>query len=193
LVLHSLRLITTLFQRHAANGYEEFTVNAANERLENFFIQRTFTQLYAAYEAEGIDVEYQPRFNSQRVVDMIMAKPHGMIPLLDDECKFPKGSDENFVQHAALNHSKKGIYLKAQHKDRQEFGVKHYAGSVWYGADGFLHKNRWLDSQVIHSLLRRSKDAAIQFMFPETYADRFVYVAASATNALAETLSSLKG
>uniref|UniRef100_A0A915CYL4 Myosin motor domain-containing protein n=1 Tax=Ditylenchus dipsaci TaxID=166011 RepID=A0A915CYL4_9BILA len=103
--------------------------------------------------------------NNQRAVDLLIKRPDGIIPLLEDECKFPKASDENFLQRCNLNHLDKSVFAKSRAKDRLEFGIKHFAGTTYYSVESFLVKNRWLEPASVYSALCNSKDASLAALF----------------------------
>lgn len=58
----------------------------------------------------------------------------GVMALLDEECLFPKASDQTYVDKMHKNHDGKSPnYIKPQFKTRTEhvhFEVAHYAGTV---------------------------------------------------------------
>lgn len=73
-------------------GAEDLGINAANERMESFFVQRVFKELSAAYAEERINVPSQLQLAGEKYnqVELLMKRPIGVVPLLEDECKFPK-------------------------------------------------------------------------------------------------------
>lgn len=75
-------------------------------------------------------------------MNLIESKPLGIFALLDEQCNFPQGSDENFVQKVAHTHSKNSYFTFPKVQKRPHFIVKHYAGQVTYFAEGFLNKNK---------------------------------------------------
>jgi hypothetical protein len=79
-------------------------------------------------------------WNIQDVLDLIMKKPIGLIPMLDEEGLVPKGSWEGFLSKYTKQHVKHARYRKA--KLANELGIVHYAGDVCYDATLFLVKNK---------------------------------------------------
>ena len=72
---------------------------------------------------------------------ILFQKPVGVFHLLDDESNFPKASDLSFLEKCHYNHALNELYSRPR-MSSMEFGIKHYAGQVWYNVEGFLDKNR---------------------------------------------------
>lgn len=69
--------------------------------------------------------------------------PPGMLSLLDEQCMFPKATDETFVEKIASTYSKHPfLIVKKKRKAKTEFTILHFAGEVTYNASGFLEKNK---------------------------------------------------
>lgn len=79
--------------------------------------------------------------DNQPVINLVAKKPIGILHLLDDESNFPKATDGSFLEKCHYNHALNDLYFRPR-MSSMEFGIKHYAGQVWYNADGFLEKNR---------------------------------------------------
>lgn len=75
------------------------------------------------------------------VINLIAKKPVGILHLLDDESNFPKATDLSFLEKCHYNHALDELYSRPR-MSSLEFGVRHYAGQVWYNVEGFLDKNR---------------------------------------------------
>ena len=88
----------------------------------------------------------------------------GVFHLLDDESNFPKASDLSFLEKCHYNHALNELYSRPR-MSSMEFGVKHYAGQVWYNVEGFLDKNRDTLRYDVMALLISSKDKLISKMF----------------------------
>ncbi|VDD88672.1 unnamed protein product [Enterobius vermicularis] len=132
------------FERYNNNAYEHLCVNIVNECIESFYVKKVFKDVQKELDEEMIKMDYQvPSWiDNKRVLDLLLKRPDGLVFLLDDECKFPKASNEGYLRRCDLNHSENGVYGKARSKDRLEFAVKHYAGFTYYNVDHFVQKNR---------------------------------------------------
>ena len=65
----------------------------------------------------------------------------GVLSVLDDQCKFPKATDEAFshkLRETLSGQSHFGVTPRAP----GDFIVLHYAGPVQYSSSGFLDKNK---------------------------------------------------
>jgi myosin heavy subunit len=59
--------------------------------------------------------------------------PPGILQLLDEEARFPKGSDDSFLAKVTTNHKKNAHFETPRLRGRSpSFIVRHYAGDVRY-------------------------------------------------------------
>lgn len=88
---------------------------------------------------------------------MIEQPPLCVLKLLDEECKIPKGSDVGYLekQHAGLG-KHKHYAMPDKSRQREEFGIHHFAGKVMYKIDGFMAKNKDTDQGGLFQLMRNS-------------------------------------
>ncbi|KAJ3266899.1 cytochrome c oxidase subunit 1 [Chytriomyces hyalinus] len=123
------------------NSFEQFCINFTNEKLQNFFNQFIFKLEQEEYEREGINWEKITYEDNQACLDLIEAKPTGILAQLDEEVKLPKGSEDSWLLKLSKTHGKHKHFF-TQKTSKNVFGVKHYAGDVVYTVDGFLEKNK---------------------------------------------------
>lgn len=69
---------------------------------------------------------------------MIAVKPMNIISLVDEESKFPKGTDATLLAKLNTQHSKDKNYLKPKSDLNVLFGISHFAGVVFYNTTGLL-------------------------------------------------------
>lgn len=102
------------FEKYNNNGVEEFLINSVNERIENLFVKHCFHDQLVDYAKDGITVEYKvpASIENGKAVELLFKKPYGLLPLLTDECKFPKGTHETYLEHCNLNHTDRSCYGK---------------------------------------------------------------------------------
>jgi myosin heavy subunit len=86
---------------------------------------------------------------------MIEKRPVGILHLLNDESNFPKGSDESFLRKIESQHKKHKNYIVPKTK-ALKFGIKHFAGEVYYQVHGFLPKNRDTMREELVAVIKRS-------------------------------------
>ncbi|KAJ3347351.1 cytochrome c oxidase subunit 1 [Entophlyctis luteolus] len=137
------------------NSFEQFCINYTNEKLQNFFNLFIFKLEQEEYEREGISWEKITYEDNQACLDLIEAKAVGILALLDEELKVPKGSEEAWLLKLEKRHEKQKHFFKPKTKNNI-FGVKHYAGDVLYTIDGFLEKNKDALQDELYSLISSS-------------------------------------
>lgn len=143
------------FETFDTNSFEQFCINYANEKLQQQFNQHVFKLEQEEYLKEGIVWTMIDFYDNQPCIDLIEAKL-GVLDLLDEECRMPKGSDESW---AGKLYEKCAKY---KHFDKPRFGVssflvKHFSDLVEYDVNGFLEKNRDTVSKELVNVVRQSE------------------------------------
>ncbi|KAF7281466.1 hypothetical protein GWI33_004713 [Rhynchophorus ferrugineus] len=155
------------FENFKVNSFEQLCINYANENLQQFFVQHIFKLEQDYYTKEGINWSKIEFIDNQEVLDMIGLKPMNILSLIDEESKFPKGTDFSMLTKLHGRHGTVKFYLKPKSDMTPEFGVQHFAGPVFYQVNGFLDKNRDTFSQDIKDLVRVSQNDMILSIFNE--------------------------
>ncbi|KAG2637687.1 hypothetical protein PVAP13_2NG533600 [Panicum virgatum] len=121
------------------NGFEQFCINYANERLQQHFNRHLFKLQQEEYLEDGIDWAPVKFVDNTDCLSLFEKKPLGLLSLLDEESTFPKATDLSFA-----NKLKQQLSANSCFKGEQEgaFKICHYAGEVTYDTSGFLEKNR---------------------------------------------------
>ncbi|NXK88685.1 MYO3B protein, partial [Formicarius rufipectus] len=129
------------FENFAVNRFEQLCINLANEQLQHFFNHHIFQLEQAAYKEEGLPWETITFRNNEPILNLLLAKPLGLLSLLDEQSAFPQATDKTFLDK--LNSSFKGnVHFQPVRGRVLGFSIIHYAGKVQYAAKGFLEKNR---------------------------------------------------
>ncbi|XP_076810963.1 unconventional myosin-X-like isoform X2 [Clavelina lepadiformis] len=151
------------FENFEVNRFEQFCINFANEKLQEFFNRHIFSLEQIEYNREGIDwCEVEWADNSE-CLDLV-EKNLGLISLINEESRFPKGTDTSLLQKMHNQHAKNAFYVKPR-VTGVLFGIKHYAGEVFYNIHGFLEKNRDTFRDDLLGLLKDSSCDLIYDMF----------------------------
>nr|KAG5697372.1 hypothetical protein BaRGS_004098 [Batillaria attramentaria] len=110
------------------NGFEQFVINATNEKLHQYFLDHTFTQEKREYEQEGLKAVDIAFADNKHIVDLIFKKPDGLIPLLED-INAVNGTDDGWLNKCrSQNHSSPPYNPTPNAKVSKAFAVTHYAG-----------------------------------------------------------------
>ena len=94
----------------------------------------------------------------------------GVLSILEEECMFPKASDDSFKAKLYENHMGKSSHFgkprpKKDAKFEAHFEVHHYAGSVGYNIGGWLNKNKDPINDSVVGVLGASKEALVAAFF----------------------------
>ena len=72
------------------NSFEQFCINYANEKLQQQFCCHVFKLEQEEYQKEKLNWTKIEFYDNQPCIDLIESKL-GVLDLLDEECKMPKG------------------------------------------------------------------------------------------------------
>ncbi|XP_023589698.1 unconventional myosin-Vb, partial [Trichechus manatus latirostris] len=143
------------FETFEVNSFEQFCINYANEKLQQQFNSHVFKLEQEEYMKEQIPWTLIDFYDNQPCIDLIEAKL-GILDLLDEECKVPKGTDQNWAQKLYDRHSSSQHFQKPR-MSNTSFIVVHFADKVEYHSDGFLEKNRDTVNEEQINILKASK------------------------------------
>lgn len=78
------------FETFEVNSFEQFCINYANEKLQQQFCCHVFKLEQEEYQKEKLNWTKIEFYDNQPCIDLIESKL-GVLDLLDEECKMPKG------------------------------------------------------------------------------------------------------
>jgi len=140
------------FECFAINSFEQLCINFTNEALQQQFNKFIFKMEQEEYERENIEWAFIEFPDNQDCLDTIQMRKVGILAMLDDECRLPRGSDKNWAKRMYENflpekkqEVSKNTRFKATfvQKSKSYFCVRHFAGIVEYRAEtGFMEKNK---------------------------------------------------
>uniref|UniRef100_A0A8K9WMM3 Unconventional myosin-X-like n=1 Tax=Oncorhynchus mykiss TaxID=8022 RepID=A0A8K9WMM3_ONCMY len=148
------------FENFEVNRFEQFNINYANEKLQEYFNKHIFSLEQLDYNREGIQWEAIDWMDNAECLDLI-EKKLGMLALINEESRFPKGTDYTLLEKLHSRHATNQYYMKPRVTDHQ-FGIKHYAGEVLYDVRGVLQKNR---DTFRDDVLNMLKDSRLDFIY----------------------------
>ncbi|KAM4706857.1 unconventional myosin-Vb isoform 2-T2 [Discoglossus pictus] len=153
------------FETFEINSFEQFCINYANEKLQQQFNSHVFKLEQEEYMKEQIPWTLIDFYDNQPCIDLIEAKL-GVLDLLDEECKMPKGTDQNWAQKLYERHSS-SQHFKKPRMSNISFIVVHFADLVEYQCDGFLEKNRDTVYEEQINILKASKYQLVADLFQD--------------------------
>uniref|UniRef100_A0A803WBE0 Myosin VIIA n=1 Tax=Ficedula albicollis TaxID=59894 RepID=A0A803WBE0_FICAL len=153
------------FENFAVNSFEQLCINFANENLQQFFVRHVFKLEQEEYNLENINWQHIEFTDNQDALDMIAIKPMNIISLIDEESKFPKGTDATMLHKLNSQHKLNTNYIPPKNNYETQFGINHFAGIVYYETKGFLEKNRDTLHGDIIQLVHSSKNKFIKQIF----------------------------
>ncbi|XP_031734564.1 myosin VIIAa isoform X2 [Anarrhichthys ocellatus] len=153
------------FENFTVNSFEQLCINFANENLQQFFVRHVFKLEQEEYNLENINWQHIEFTDNQDALDMIAIKPMNIISLIDEESRFPKGTDTTMLNKLNHQHKLNTYYIPPKNNHETQFGIQHFAGVVYYETRGFLEKNRDTLYGDIIQLVHSSKNKFIKQIF----------------------------
>ncbi|MED6279635.1 Unconventional myosin-Va [Characodon lateralis] len=144
------------FETFDVNSFEQFCINYANEKLQQQFNLHVFKLEQEEYMKEEIPWTLIDFYDNQPCINLIEAKL-GILDLLDEECKMPKGSDDTWAQKLYNTHLKQNAYFDKPRLSNKAFIIHHFADKVEYQCVGFLEKNKDTVNEEQINVLKKSK------------------------------------
>ncbi|CAL9696916.1 unnamed protein product [Knipowitschia caucasica] len=129
------------FETFEINSFEQFCINYANEKLQHQFNLHVFKLEQEEYMREEIPWTLIDFYDNQPCINLIEAKL-GILDLLDEECRMPKGSDDTWAQKMYNTFQKKNLHFEKPRLSNTAFIIHHFADKVEYQCFGFLEKNK---------------------------------------------------
>ncbi|KAI5635399.1 myosin head (motor domain) domain-containing protein [Phthorimaea operculella] len=153
------------FENFDSNSFEQLCINYANENLQQFFVKHIFKLEQEAYEKEGVTWTNVNYVDNQEILDIVGLKPMNLLSIIDEESRFPKGTDLTLLSKLHSNHNDKSCYIAPKSTHEHRFGVKHYAGDVFYEIKGFLDKNRDMMTTDLKEMVLDSNNSFLKSLF----------------------------
>uniref|UniRef100_A0A4W5Q2V8 Methyl-CpG binding domain protein 3b n=1 Tax=Hucho hucho TaxID=62062 RepID=A0A4W5Q2V8_9TELE len=146
------------FETFERNSFEQFCINYANEKLQQQFNRHVFQLEQEEYVREELPWSRIEFSDNQPCIALIEGQL-GLLDLLDEECRMPKGSEESWArklydQHQSNNPSP---HFRKPRMSNTAFIILHFADTVQYECDGFLDKNRDTVFEEPINILRASQ------------------------------------
>ncbi|XP_062922042.1 unconventional myosin-Va isoform X4 [Mobula hypostoma] len=154
------------FETFEINSFEQFCINYANEKLQQQFNMHVFKLEQEEYMKEQIPWTLIDFYDNQPCINLIEAKL-GILDLLDEECKMPKGSDDTWAQKLYNTHLNKTTLFHKPRMSNRAFIIQHFADQVEYQCEGFLEKNKDTVYEEQISVLKASKLNLLAELFQE--------------------------
>ncbi|XP_056112681.1 unconventional myosin-Va isoform X2 [Rhinichthys klamathensis goyatoka] len=155
------------FETFEINSFEQFCINYANEKLQQQFNMHVFKLEQEEYMKEQIPWTLIDFYDNQPCINLIEAKM-GVLDLLDEECKMPKGSDDSWAQKLYNTHLKTCSLFEKPRMSNKAFIIQHFADKVEYQCDGFLEKNKdTVNEEQIHVLKASKFDLLVELFHDE--------------------------
>ncbi|XP_030639969.1 unconventional myosin-Vb [Chanos chanos] len=169
------------FETFDRNSFEQFCINYANEKLQQQFNRHVFQLEQEEYIREGLPWN-RIEFSDNQPCIALIEGPLGLLDLLDEECRMPKGSDENWARKLYDQHVNRSAHFRKPRMSNAAFIILHFADTVQYECDGFLDKNRDTVFEEPINIMKASQSELVAELFQQQSAGGSVSEAKSMAN-----------
>ncbi|XP_051958632.1 unconventional myosin-XV-like [Xyrauchen texanus] len=152
------------FEDLSVNSFEQLCINFANEKLQQFVNKAVVSQEQEEYSAEQIQWYPIALKDALGCLDLISARPYGILRILDDQTCLPQATDHTFLQKCHYHHGNSPYYTKPK-IPLPVFTIYHYAGAVTYQVHNFLNKNHDQFRPEVLELFARSRLQMVSGIF----------------------------
>ncbi|XP_061833885.1 unconventional myosin-Vb isoform X2 [Nerophis lumbriciformis] len=156
------------FETFERNSFEQFCINYANEKLQQQFNRHVFHLEQEEYEREELTWS-RIEFSDNQQCILLIEGPLGLLDLLDEECRMPKGSDESWVLKLYDQHltGRAHPHFRKPRMSNSAFVILHFADMVQYECGGFLDKNRDTVFEELINILKASQSELVAELFQQ--------------------------
>ncbi|XP_072517322.1 unconventional myosin-Va [Salminus brasiliensis] len=154
------------FETFDRNSFEQFCINYANEKLQQQFNRHVFHLEQEEYVREELPWNRIEFSDNQPCITLIEGTL-GLLDLLDEECRVPKGSDENWARKLYEQHLNQSHNFRKPRMSNSAFIVLHFADMVQYECVGFLDKNRDTVFEEPINIMRASQSDLVAELFQQ--------------------------
>ncbi|KAJ3599429.1 hypothetical protein NHX12_033392 [Muraenolepis orangiensis] len=146
-------------------GFETFDRNSFEQFCINYHVFQLEQEEYVREELAWNRIEFS---DNQPCINLIEGHL-GLLDLLDEECRMPKGSDENWARKLYDQHqsSNPHPHFSKPRMSNIAFIVLHFADAVQYECGGFLDKNRDTVFEEPINILRASQSELVAELFQQ--------------------------
>ncbi|XP_059913806.1 unconventional myosin-VIIa-like isoform X2 [Gadus macrocephalus] len=162
------------FENFLINSFEQLCINLANEKLQQFFVVNIFELEQKEYFRQGVVWDNITFSDNKPTLELLVSKPCNLLAMIDEESQFPKGTDSTMLYKMNQQHKENKGYVSSKNEHDSQFGIKHFAGQVFYDSNGFLEKNRDAISSNIIMMISISKNKLLHDIFKSELSNKGV-------------------
>ncbi|XP_022256115.1 unconventional myosin-Va-like [Limulus polyphemus] len=142
------------FEDGKPSQLEHLCINLCAETMQHFYNTHVFKSSIESCREEGVysDVEVD-YVDNVPCIDLISSLKTGLLSTLDIECS-ASGTPESYIQRIRNQH--KGNSRLIFESNIASFGVRHFAGNIFYNTTDFLEANKDVVSDDIVSVFHKS-------------------------------------
>jgi myosin heavy subunit len=142
-----------------------FSINFANEKLQQHFTYYILEMEQQEYQKEGVKFEQIAYEDNRDSIDLVEGKL-GIFQYIEEEGLVPKGTDATLLAKLGNTFGSHKRF-EVSKKVAQGFCIKHYAGPVHYSVDGFVSKNKDTFQPSLSNCLTASSLSIMKSIFEE--------------------------